>query len=181
VAELLDGGPGCIHDPYQFSHLDNQISEESDVADVFNVFMDKHPPVGELVERAERVLWAESALHPVVKEEMRIAAAEAVGCNYCARFRTSSGDGLVIDGEITAADRERAECAKDLVTKLVRREETDELVEAAAELFDDAEFTDLVFSAGWYIGTQHIGRLLHWDESCPLVPIREMVESGQAA
>jgi alkylhydroperoxidase family enzyme len=151
------------------------------MADVFNVFMDKHPPVGDLVEQAEKVLWEESALHPVVKEEMRIAAAVAIGCNYCARFRTSSGDGLVIDGEMSAEDRARADCAKQLVTKLVRREETDALVEAAAELFDDAEFTDLVFSAGWYIGTQHIGRLLHWDESCPITPIRQMVESGQAA
>jgi hypothetical protein len=28
---------------------------------------------------------------------------------------------------------------------------------------------------------QHVGRLMHWDDSCPVAPIRKMVEAGDAA
>ena len=57
-------------------------------ANVFEVFMGQHPPLGGLVDHANRVLWDESALSPFVKERMRIALAEQIGCSYCARFRT---------------------------------------------------------------------------------------------
>ena len=57
-------------------------------ANVFDVFMGEHPPIGALVAAAKTVLWDESALQPVVEERMRIRLAEAIGCSYWARFRT---------------------------------------------------------------------------------------------
>ena len=27
---------------------------------------------------------------------------------------------------------------------------------------------------------QHVGRLMHWDDSCPVAPIRALVEAGDA-
>jgi hypothetical protein len=148
---------------------------------VFQVFMSKHPPIGGLVDQAEEVLWRRSALAPAVKEELRIAAAEAVGCSYCTRFRTEGDDGRVLDETLSDEDREKAELAKRFVTALAHGEESDELTLAAEEQLTEAEFTDLVFSSGWFIGMQHIGRLMHWDNACPVAPIRAMVESGQAA
>jgi hypothetical protein len=148
---------------------------------VFNVFMDKHAPVGELVDQANEVLWERSALAPAVKEELRIAAAEAIGCSYCTRYRTEGDGGLVLDELLSPEDAAKAELAKRFVTALVRGEESDELTLEAQELLTEAEFTDLVFSGGWFIGMQHVGRLMHWDQSCPVAPIRAMVESGQAA
>jgi hypothetical protein len=148
---------------------------------VFQVFMAKHAPIGALVEQAEEALWQRSALAPAVKEELRIAAAEAVGCSYCTRFRTEGGEGRIIDEELDPVDRDKAELAKRFVTAMVHGEETDELVQEAEAALDEDEFTDLVFSSGWFIGMQHVGRLMHWDEACPVAPIRAMVESGQAA
>ncbi len=148
---------------------------------VFQVFMAAHPPIGELVGSADETLWSKSALTPVVKEELRIAAAEAIGCSYCARFRTEDGGGLILEEDMDAEDREKAELAQRFVTALTRGEESDELTLEAQELFTEAEFTDLVFSSGWFIGMQHIGRLMHWDNACPVEPNREMVEAGQAA
>ncbi len=148
---------------------------------VFNVFMDKHPPVGDLINEINTVLWDRSALAPAVKEELRIAAAEAIGCAYCTRFRVPGEDGLIIDEELDAENRAKAEMAKRFVTALINGEESDELTLEAQELFTEPEFTDLVFSSGWFAGSQLIGRLMHWDNACPVAPIREMVESGQAA
>ena len=37
-------------------------------ANVFDVFMGQHPPLAGLVDHANRVLWDETALAPVVKE-----------------------------------------------------------------------------------------------------------------
>ena len=146
----------------------------------FLVFMNEHPPIGELVVQAQRVLWRDSALAPSVKEEMRIAGAEAVGCSYCTRFRTERSDGLILDEALSAEDQVKAEVAKRFVTALARGAESDELTLEAQALLTEPEFTDLVFSAGWFIGMQHVGRLMHWDNSCPVAPIRELVESGQA-
>jgi hypothetical protein len=28
---------------------------------------------------------------------------------------------------------------------------------------------------------QHVGRVMHWDQACPVEPIRRLVESGEAA
>jgi hypothetical protein len=148
---------------------------------VFQVFMAKHAPIGELVDHADEVLWRRSALAPAVKEELRIAAAEAIGCSYCTRYRTAAGEGLILDESLSEEDRAKAELAKRFVTALVRGEESDELTLKAEQLLTEAEFTDLVFSSGWFIGKQHIGRLMHWDNACPVAPIREMVESGKAA
>ena len=64
--------------------------EKAMPANVFNVFMSEHPPIGKLVDEANTVLWDQSALDPVVKERMRIALAESIGCSYCARFRTQT-------------------------------------------------------------------------------------------
>ena len=67
-------------------------------ANVFDVFMGQHPPIGKLVDHANSVLWDESALSPSVKERMRIALAEEIGCSYCARFRTNLDGHPVLAG-----------------------------------------------------------------------------------
>jgi len=149
---------------------------------VFQVFMSSHPPVSELVTQADEVLWSRSALSVRVKEQMRIAAAEAIGCSYCARFRTDDDAGAPIAAEELSAEEQRqVALANRFVTALVNGEENDELTEEAQEVFAADEFTDLVFTSGWYIGMQHIGRLMHWDNACPVAPIRKMVEAGDAA
>ena len=149
---------------------------------VFQVFMASHQPISELVTDADDVLWNRSALPVRVKEQLRIAGAEAIGCSYCARFRTDGQAGVPIaDEELSAEEKAKAELASRFITALVRSEESDELTGEAQKMFSEAEFTDLVFTSGWFIGMQHVGRLMHWDNACPVAPIREMVEAGAAA
>ncbi|MBS1862499.1 MAG: carboxymuconolactone decarboxylase family protein [Actinobacteria bacterium] len=149
---------------------------------VFQVFMASHQPISELVTNADDVLWNRSALPVRVKERLRIAAAEAIGCSYCARFRTDGGSGAPIaEEDLSPEEKAKSEFANRFVTALVRGEESDELTGEAQKIFSPAEFTDLVFSCGWFIGMQHVGRLMHWDNACPVAPIREMVEAGAAA
>jgi hypothetical protein len=145
--------------------------------------MDQHRPVGELVVHANTVLWDDSALNPVVKERMRIALAEAIGCSYCARFRTDMDGRPILEAEsgLSAEDERKAELASRFAVGAYRGGATDELVAEAEAVLTPAELTDLVFSVGWFIGMQHVGRLMHWDESCPVAPIRRLVESGEAA
>jgi alkylhydroperoxidase family enzyme len=154
-------------------------------ANVFEVFMAQHPPVGELVEHADAVLWQENALHPVIKERMRIALADAIGCSYCARVRTAVDGELVLDGNdgLSVDERRKAVMAERLATEVVRRDGAppDEIVAELQSQFSPAEFTDLMFSMSWYIGTQHLGRIMHWDQACPVPSIREMVEAGEVA
>jgi hypothetical protein len=111
---------------------------------------------------------------------MRIALAEEIGCSYCARFRTSLGGQPVLDaGEL--ANERKASLAERFAVAVASDEATDELVIEMQGEFTDAEFADLVFSVGWFIGMQHVGRLMHWDNACPVAPIRELVEAGEAA
>lgn len=144
--------------------------------------MAQHPPVGSLNERAATVLWDESALNPVVKERMRIALAEAIGCSYCARFRTDIDGRAILEAESTlsAEDERKAELSERFAVGCYRGGATDALVAEAEEALTPAELTDLVFSVGWFIGMQHVGRVMHWDESCPVAPIRRLVEAGDA-
>lgn len=151
---------------------------------VFNVFMSQHPAIAELVDRADTVLWGESALNPVVKERLRIALAETIGCSYCARFRTDDEEGRILERDValSGADRRKAELAERFArAALSEGDPPDELTVEAQEHFSPAEFTDLVFSIGWFSGMQHVGRVMHWDDSCPVAPIREKVEAGEAA
>jgi alkylhydroperoxidase family enzyme len=129
------------------------------------------------------VLWDESALSPVVKERMRIALAEQIGCSYCARFRTDlDGEQILEGGEsASAAEERKAQLAERFGVAVAAGEATDELVVEMQREFSEAEFSDLVFSVGWFIGMQHVGRLMHWDNACPVAPIRELVEAGKAA
>lgn len=147
---------------------------------VFEEFMSSHRPVADLVDDAGKVLWSQSALPVRVKEEMRIAGAEAVGCSYCVRYRTDGDRGPILDEALSPRDEEKAELAKRFMVAMARGEESDGLTVEAQAIFTEAEFTDLVFSCGWFIGMQHVGRLMHWDNACPVAPIREMVEAGEA-
>jgi alkylhydroperoxidase family enzyme len=152
-------------------------------ANVFEVFMGQHPPIGMLVEHANGVLWDDSALSPVVKERMRIALAKEIGCSYCARFRTDL-DGrpiLAADESSAGGDERKAELAERFGVAVASGAATDALVVEMQQEFSDPEFADLVFSVGWFIGMQHVGRLMHWDNSCPVAPIRELVEAGKSA
>ena len=83
-------------------------------ANVFNVFMSEHPPIGKLVDDANSVLWDQSALDPVVKERMRIALAETIGCSYCARFRTDADGETILerDARLSEEERGKAELAE---------------------------------------------------------------------
>jgi alkylhydroperoxidase family enzyme len=150
---------------------------------VFEVFMGRHAPLAGLVEHANAVLWDESALHPVVKERLRIALAEAIGCSYCARFRTDLAGQSVLsgDGALSPEQLRQAELAERFGQATARGEADDDMTVEVQQHFSPAEFSDLVFSIGWFIGMQHVGRLMHWDESCPVAPIRELVEAGRAA
>jgi alkylhydroperoxidase family enzyme len=152
-------------------------------ANVFDVFMSEHEPVGKLVAHANSVLWEESALSPVVKERMRIALAEAIGCAYCARFRTDlDGERIVAaEGRLAPEERRQATLAERFAVASFTGSATDELTVETQAVFTPAEFTDLVFSIGWFIGMQHVGRLMHWDQACPVEPIRKLVEAGEAA
>jgi alkylhydroperoxidase family enzyme len=148
-------------------------------ANAFDLFMGEHPPIGELVRHANTVLWDESALDPVVKERMRIALAEEIGCSYCMRFRTDLGGSPIVDGS-EQLDR-RGVLAERFARAVATDTATDELTVEMQQEFTTAEFSDLVFSIGWFIGMQHVGRLMHWDDSCPVAPIRALVETGDAA
>jgi alkylhydroperoxidase family enzyme len=125
------------------------------------------------------VLWDQSALDPVVKERVRIALAEVIGCSYCVRFRTDLGGSPIVDGR-EQLDR-RGRMAEDFARAVASDTTTDALTVAMQQEFTAAEFSDLVFSIGWFIGMQHVGRLMHWDDSCPVAPIRALVETGEAA
>jgi alkylhydroperoxidase family enzyme len=151
-------------------------------ANVFEVFMGQHPPIAKLVDHANRVLWDESALTPFVKERMRIALAREIGCSYCARFRTDLDGQPILDRDSVGVDEQRkAELAERFAVAVASGNATDELVVKMQREFSSTEFADLVFSIGWFIGMQHVGRLMHWDNACPVAPIRELVEAGQAA
>lgn len=145
--------------------------------------MAEHEPVGELVAHANDVLWVETALHPVVKERMRIALAEAIGCSYCARFRTDLAGERILDEQesLSAEDQRKVALAERFAVDCFTGKATDELTAEIQRGFSPAEFTDLVFSIGWFIGMQHVGRLMHWDQECPVAPIRKLVEAGEAA
>jgi hypothetical protein len=151
-------------------------------ANAFDVFMGQHPPLGALVAQANTVLWDEGALSPFVKERMRIALAEALGCSYCARFRTDvGGEQIVETGSVVSADDARkAALAERFAAAVVAGTATDDDTVDMQREFSREEFADLVFSMGWFIGMQHVGRLMHWDEACPVAPIRALVESGAA-
>jgi alkylhydroperoxidase family enzyme len=152
-------------------------------ANAFDLFMAEHEPIGHLVAHTNRVLWEESALHPVVKERMRIRLAEAIGCSYCARFRTDLEGQRIFAGDesLSAEEEQKALAAERFAVDSYSGSATDELTVDTQELFTPAEFTDLVFSIGWFIGMQHVGRLMHWDQACPVAPIRKLVEAGEAA
>jgi alkylhydroperoxidase family enzyme len=147
-------------------------------ANAFELFMAQHAPLATLVDRANEVLWAQSALDAVLKERVRIALAEVLGCSYCTRFRTDL-DGVPILGGDDQLDR-RGAMAVEFARAVARNEATDELAVALQEVFSPEEFADLVFSIGWFAGMQHVGRLMHWDDSCPVAQIRTLVESGDA-
>jgi hypothetical protein len=152
-------------------------------ANVFDLFMSSHQPVSELVGRANTVLWEESALHPEIKERMRIALAEAIGCSYCARFRTDLHGNQIVGAadSLRSEDQRKAGAAERFAVACYTGTATDELTVETQAVFTPAEFTDLVFSVGWFIGMQHVGRLMHWDQACPVEPIRRLVEAGEAA
>ena len=148
-------------------------------ANAFDLFMGQHPPIGDLVARANDVLWDQSALDPVVKERMRIALAEEIGCSYCVRFRTDLDGSPIVDGS-ERVDR-KGRMAEDFARAVATNTATDEMTVEVQRECTPAEFSDLVFSIGWFVGMQHVGRLMHWDDSCPVAPIRALVETGDAA
>ena len=91
--------------------------------------------------------------------------------------RRSSRNGSSLSPE----DKEKARAAERYAVACYSGSAIDELTEETQEIFTSEEFTDLVFSIGWFIGMQHIGRVMHWDNACPVAPIRKLVEAGEAA
>ena len=116
---------------------------------------------------------------------MRISLAKEIGCSYCARFRTDDAGTLIVDRdeELSAEEQRKAALVERFAVAVVTSdgEPPDALTIEVQEHFDEAEFTDLIFSLGWFIGMQFVGRLMHWDNACPVAPIRELVEAGEAA
>lgn len=85
------------------------------------------------------------------------------------------------DGAMSGRQLEQARRAADYAVATARADADDELTVETQRHFSEAEFFDPVFSIGSFIGMQHVGRAMHWDESCPVAPIRELVERGEAA
>ena len=52
----------------------------------------------------------------------------------------------------------------------------DELTLEMQQVFDKAEFADLLFTICYHIGMQYVGRAMHWDEACPVPWLRDAVE-----
>lgn len=155
-------------------------------ANVFELFMGQHQPLEEVIANVNDVLWNRTALNPVIKERVRIVLAEAIGCSYCQRVRIEDSSGnRFIDGDsgLSDSERQQAEVAVAFATEIVTTSGgvDDAVTMRAQESFSPAEFSDLVFAISWFIGTQHIGRCMHWDNACPVAPIRSMVEAGEAA
>ena len=154
-------------------------------ANVFEIFMSQHPPAGNAVAAANAALWERAALSPFIKERMRIASAEAIGCSYCARVRTELDGKTIVEREdsLREDDLAKAELAEQFIRAVVesRGEICDKLTMELQRHYSPAEFADLVFSLGWFIGMQHVGRFMHWDQACPVAQMRELVEAGQAA
>jgi AhpD family alkylhydroperoxidase len=150
---------------------------------VFEVFMAEHAPLTGLVEHANDVLWNHSALDPVIKERLRVALAETIGCSYCARFRTEDATGQPYLEAESETDERKAQAAIEFAVATAARagDVDDELTVRTQDVFSRAEFSDLVFTTGWFIGMQHVGRSMHWDNACPVAPIRKLVEQGKAA
>jgi alkylhydroperoxidase family enzyme len=141
--------------------------------------MAQHQPAGEAVVAASTALWDRGALDPVIKERVRIALAEEIGCSYCVRFRTDLDGRPILDG--TLDSEEKSLRIESFARAVARNTATDELTVEVQKDLTPAEFADLIFSIGWFIGMQHVGRLMHWDDACPVAPIRALVESGEAA
>jgi len=148
---------------------------------VFEVFMGQHPPLLDAVHAANDALWEASCLEPVLKERMRIAGAKAIGCSYCASFRTQSNGHEILAGDtVGLAAETRTRLAEEFMVGAIERRDLDQSIAELQEHFSAAEFADLVFSIGWFIGMQHVGRFMHWDNACPVAPIRQLVEQGIA-
>lgn len=149
-------------------------------ANAFDLFMNEHRPAGEAVAAASRALWSQTAIDPVIKERVRIALAEEIGCSYCVRFRTDI-DGKPILERSADKEEEKAQRLEAFARSVASKTVTDEETVGVQEVLTPGEFSDLVFSIGWFIGMQHVGRLMHWDDACPVAPIRALVESGEAS
>ncbi len=54
----------------------------------------------------------------------------------------------------------------------------DELTREMQQVFNRAEFADLLFTICYHIGMQYVGRAMHWDDACPVPWLRE---AGQPA
>ena len=52
----------------------------------------------------------------------------------------------------------------------------DALTVEMQELFTKAEFADLLFSVGYHIGMQYVGKAMHWDNACPVPWLRDGAE-----
>ena len=147
-------------------------------ANAFDLFMAQHGPAAEAVAAANSALWERMALDPVIKERVRIALAEEIGCSYCVRFRTDM-DGRPVLNAVTG-DEAKSQRLEAFARAIATNSATDDLTVAIQQELTAAEFADFVFSVGWFIGMQHVGRLMHWDDACPVAPIRALVESGEA-
>ena len=82
---------------------------------VFNVFMSEHPPIAGLVDHADKVLWGESALNPVVKERLqdRPRRDDRVLLLRPLPHRRRAGPILERDAALSEADRRKAELAEE--------------------------------------------------------------------
>jgi alkylhydroperoxidase family enzyme len=150
-------------------------------ANAFDLFMAQHGPAAEAVVAANSALWERSALDAVIKERVRIALAEEIGCSYCVRFRTDMDGRPILDADAAAGDEGKSQRREAFARAIASNTVTDELTVEIQEELTPAEFADFVFSVGWFIGMQHVGRMMHWDDACPVAPIRALVESGEAA
>ena len=73
--------------------------------------------------------------------------------------------------ELSEEEERKAVLAELFAVRCYSGGDTDELTTEAQDEFSEAEFSDLVFSIGWFIGMQHVGRVMHWDNECPVAPM----------
>lgn len=150
----------------------------------FELFMQQHAPAFEMANAVDDALWSRAALNPTLKERLRITSAETIGCNTCATYRTALSGRLLVDEEedLSPQDKKRLEVITRFVREVCenRASVSDALLDDVVKEFSPPEMADLIFSMGWFIGMQYVGKLMRWDDACPVPKVREAIEDARA-
>jgi hypothetical protein len=120
------------------------------------------PGLQEAVAAVEALLWDETYVPAHVTEHIRLAVAELVGCPHCLAERKMLGNELLVDRELTPVDARRVDVSTQVAQQLyLRTGDLDgELLEDLDLVFDSAGRAQIVFSAAYFLGMQHLSKAL---------------------